>query len=113
MREVRVWDGGLGVPGHGLEDPVRGAVDSTLEALGVGPVPDPERCGAGPLLLVLWVWSGEGGDLAGVEVWDEGWVGGDVGDDVEEVGGVVGEDAGGGEGLSGGEGRAGREGAGR
>lgn len=83
---------------------MREAVDGTSEQFVVRTVPDTQVCGAGPILLVGGVRGGEGGYGARGAVGDEFGVGGYVGDEVEQGRGVVGEDAGGGEGLQRGEG---------
>lgn len=99
------------VSGHGFENAVGEAVDRAAEQFVVGTVADAEVGGAGPFFAVGRVRGGVGGDGAGGAVGDEGWVGGYVGDQVVEGRGVVGEDAGGGEGLKGCEG-VGDEGSG-
>ena len=104
MLELRVRDGGAGVTDHGLEHGVWDAVDAAGEGLGVGPVPDVQGSRPRPCFVVFWVWGGVGGDVAGSQVRDEGWVGGYVCYYIEEVGGAVRKDTAGGERLSGSEG---------
>lgn len=90
---------------------MRQAVDGAAEQFVVRTVADAEVGGAGPLLPVGGVRGGEGGDGARGAVGDEVGVGGDVGDELVQGRGVVGQDAGGGEGLQGRE-RVGDEGSG-
>lgn len=104
VRQLALRDRGLRVSGHRFQNGVREAVDGAAEQFVVGTVADAEVGGAGPGLLVGAVRGGEGGDGARGAVGDEVGVGGDVGDDVVQGLGVVGEDAGGGEGLQGREG---------
>ena len=75
---------------------MRHAVDGAPEQLVVGPVPDAQVRGPGPSSPVLGVRCRERGDGARGAVGDEGGVGGDVGDQVVEGRGAVGEDPAGG-----------------
>ena len=111
VRKSIARDRGLGVTRDGFEDVVGVAVDGAAEEFVVGAPADAEFGGAGPGFVVGGVWGGGGGDGGGGAVGEEGGVGGDVGDEVVDGGGAVGEDGGGAEGLDGGEG-VGDEGAG-
>ncbi len=64
---------------------MREAVDSGFEGFVEGAPAYVEGGGVRPFLGVRGVGGGEGGYLGGFAVGEEGWVGGDVGDDVVEV----------------------------
>lgn len=104
MQQLLPPDRAPRLPRHGLEHAIRLAVHPAAKHLAVAGPADAQVGGTGPAGFVEGVGGGVGGDGAGGAVGEEGGVGGNVGYEGVEVGGVVGEDAGGGEGLGGDEG---------
>lgn len=104
MRHLILCERTLRTPSHGLEHLVRSTKHPRPEDFVVRSPPNAQIGRPGPPLRVCRIWLRARGDTAGRAVRDEIGVGSDVRDQREEVGGVVGEDAGCGEGLQRGEG---------
>ena len=78
--ERRCRDGGARSTGDGFDASIGDAEDFTGESLLVASPADVELGFGRVGFMGGWVRSREGGDVGSVAVWEEGWVGGYVGD---------------------------------